>query len=97
MGTIETPIGRLPQYKDLKTLFSKIIDKQYPASLYEKQFSLYTDNILDRINMQMDAYSKETNIPARLFEILEEQRDGLMELQRKHGAVVSPENLLASG
>ena len=45
VDVIETPIGNLPKYQDLKDLFKSIIDKEYPEDLYVKQFSLYIDNI----------------------------------------------------
>jgi phosphoenolpyruvate carboxykinase (GTP) len=91
---IETPIGYIPQYEDLKALFKSIIDKEYPKYLYTKQFSLYLDNILDRIVLQQNAYGKEKNIPARLFEILDEQKNELLALKEKKGAIVMPDDLL---
>ena len=93
IGYIETPIGNLPKYEDLKALFSEIIDKPYPAELYAKQFSLYTDNIIQRIDLQTDAYSKEDGIPKILFEILAEQKSGLEQLRSAHGSIVTPDLL----
>jgi len=95
MDFLETPIGNLPKYDDLKTLFKEIIDKEYPKALYDKQFSLYTENIIKRIELQEEAYSKEEAIPARLFEILAEQKKGILALQDKKGAVVLPKDLEA--
>ena len=90
---IDSPIGLLPKYEDLRELFASIIDKKYPRELYQKQFSLYLDNILNRIDLQLEAYGKETGIPARLFEILGEQREELLKLREAHGPVVSPDQL----
>ncbi|MFO7964100.1 MAG: phosphoenolpyruvate carboxykinase (GTP) [Desulfobacterales bacterium] len=90
---IQTPIGKIPLYDDLKTLFTAILDKAYPEELYHKQFSLYLDKILARIDLQMEAYSKESDIPKRLFEVLAEQRAGLVDLKEKFGPVVLPSNL----
>jgi phosphoenolpyruvate carboxykinase (GTP) len=90
---IETPIGFIPRYDDLKSIFMETIRKEYPKALYEKQFSFYMDNILARIQLQEDAYRKEKNIPARIFEVYEEQRRGLQALKEKHGSVVKPELL----
>ncbi|SLM27669.1 PckG [Desulfamplus magnetovallimortis] len=87
---IETPIGYIPVYDDLKTLFSEIIYKQYPEALYEKQFSLYVDNIVKRLELQIDAYSKESGIPDKLFDVLKSQMDELLQLKDVKGAVVSP-------
>ena len=51
MEPIETPIGMIPRYEDLKSLFKELIKKDYSEELYEKQFSLYIDNIIARIDM----------------------------------------------
>ncbi len=91
---IETPIGFIPRYEDLKTLFETIIDKPYPEKLYRRQFSLYIDNILARNELQTMAYGKEENIPPLLFDILREQRDGLIDLKTKYGPIVSPDQLM---
>jgi phosphoenolpyruvate carboxykinase (GTP) len=91
---IETPIGLLPKYEDLKRLFKERIGKEYPRELYDKQFSLYVDNIVKRIDLQLEAYGKEQRIPARLFELLQEQRQGMLELKEKYGAVVTPAQMI---
>ena len=93
---IETPIGYIPRYEDLKVLF-KEIDKEYPEELYDKQFALYVDNILARIALQEEAYSQEKNVPQRLFGIYAEQREGLQALKAKYGSIVSTEQVLSSG
>ena len=90
---INTPIGFLPKYDDLKALFKARIDKAYPRDLYDKQFSLYVDNIVKRIDLQLEAYGKEENLPAKLFEVLKVQREGLMALKEKYGPIVTPEQL----
>jgi phosphoenolpyruvate carboxykinase (GTP) len=93
VDAIRSPIGYLPKYRDLKTLFETTIQKEYPEDLYVKQFSLYVDKILARIELQQEAYGKEENLPARLFEVLEEQHRGLTALRKEYGAVVSPAQL----
>ncbi len=90
---IETPIGFLPKYNDLKDLFKSIIDKEYSEELYVKHFSLYIDNIIDRIDLQIEAYGKEPDIPDTLFEVFKEQREALLALREKFGPIVSPSNL----
>ena len=90
---VETPIGYIPKYEDLKQLFKDRIDKAYPKALYDKQFSLYVDNILARIDMQEEAYRKETHIPEKFFNILKAQRQELLELKEKFGPIVAPQHL----
>jgi len=93
VDAIETPIGFIPKYEDLKGLFAEI-GKEYPKELYDKQFAFYVDNIIGRIDLQEGAYREEKNIPARLFEIYDEQRKGLEALKAKYGPIVSVEQLI---
>ena len=90
---IETPIGFIPKYEDLEELFDGI-GKAYPKELYDKQFAFYVDNILARIDLQEEAYRKEENIPARLFEAYQEQREALESLKARYGSIVSAEQLI---
>ena len=90
---IATPIGLLPKYEDLKELFKSLIDKEYDRELYNRQFSLYIDNIINRIDLQSDAYKKDENVPDKLFKIYDEQKKGLLALKEKYGSIVSPEQL----
>lgn len=90
---IRTPIGDIPKFEDLKTLFATLIQKDYAESMYKKQFSLYIDNIISRIDLQIEAYGKEEDIPEKLFEVLKEQREGLVALKEKHGPIVAPADL----
>jgi phosphoenolpyruvate carboxykinase (GTP) len=94
VDAIDTPIGYLPKYEDLKTLFKSRIDKDYPEALYERQFSLYLDNIIARVDLQIEAYGKEANIPPKLFEILKEQHQELTALKEKFGPIVTPQQLM---
>jgi len=94
---IETPIGYIPRYEDLRALFTEI-DKAYPKELYDKQFALYVDNILARIDLQEEAYGRGTekgeDVPARLFEIYAEQREGLEALKAAYGPIISVEQVM---
>ncbi len=93
VDVIKTPVGNLPTFDDLKNLFKTIIDKEYTEELYVKQFSLYIDNIVSRIDLQLEAYGKEPDIPEKLFEILKAQKKGLAALRNTFGPVVTPSQL----
>jgi phosphoenolpyruvate carboxykinase (GTP) len=90
---IATPIGFIPRYEDLAMLFRDLIDKDYPRDLYDRQFAFYVDNILARIALQEEAYRKEKKVPARIFEVYAEQRQGLEALKAEYGPVVPPARL----
>jgi len=93
VDAIDTPIGYIPRYQDLKKLFKERIDKDYSVELYTKQFSLYADNIVARIDLQIEAYRKEKHIPDKLFEILKQQHVELTALKEKYGPVITPQQL----
>jgi phosphoenolpyruvate carboxykinase (GTP) len=95
VDAIDSPIGFLPKYEDLKQLFAGI-NKEYPKELYDKQFSLYLDKLIGRIDLQQEAYSKGERIPARLFEIYAKQHTELMALKEKYGSIVTPDQLQAA-
>lgn len=90
---ILTPIGFIPKYEELQPLFHSIIQKEYPKDLYLKQFSLYVDNIVARIDLQLKAFGKELRVPDRFFDILNIQRQKLMNLKEKYGPIVVPEQV----
>ncbi len=90
---IETPIGFIPKYEDLKKLFDGI-SKEYPKSLYDMQFSFYIDNILKRIDLQTEAFGKEKNLPPQLFKVYEKQKAELLSYKEKYGSIVDPGSLI---
>lgn len=93
VASIPSPVGLLPEYEELKAMFSEILDKEYPKDLYDKQFSLYVDNIIARIDLQYEAFKKEENIPDKLFAIYDAQKEELVALKAKYGDIVSIEQL----
>ncbi|TFG65004.1 MAG: phosphoenolpyruvate carboxykinase (GTP) [Spirochaetales bacterium] len=92
---IDTPIGFIPKYEDLKKIFKETIDKDYGRELYDKQFSFYMDNIIGRIELQKEAYSREKDCPKRIFEVYEQQKKGLEALKARYGSIVKPDQLSA--
>jgi phosphoenolpyruvate carboxykinase (GTP) len=90
---IDTPIGLLPKYEDLKKLFNEKIDKEYPEDLYTMQFSLYIDKIVARIDLQTEAWKKEDNASQVLFDIYASQKAALEAMKAEKGAIVKPQDL----
>ena len=90
---IKTPIGLLPRYEDLKKLFDEEISKDYPKSLYNMQFSLYLDNIMSRIDLQVEAYGKQEQMPQEYFDCMAQQKEALVKLKKQFGSVVRPDQL----
>ncbi len=92
VGALDTPIGFMPRYDDLKTLFQEKIAKEYSRELYDMQFALYVDKIIARIDLQSEAYRSEQHISVHFFDLLAAQREALEQLKSKYGAVVAPAN-----
>ncbi len=90
---IETPIGMIPKYEDLKKLFNEKINKEYSEELYAMQFSLYIDNIISRIDLQIEAWKKEGGASQTIFDIYKTQKTALEALKAKKGAIVKPQDL----
>ncbi|MBD3166189.1 phosphoenolpyruvate carboxykinase (GTP), partial [bacterium] len=91
---IETPIGFIPKYDDLKEIFKTVINKEYTKDLYNRQFAIHVDRIKSRIDLQRDAFGKEHDLPEQLFKVYDEWEAGLDTLKDKYGLIVSPEQLL---
>lgn len=91
---IETPVGYIPKYEDLKKLFTSIIDKEYPRDLYDKQFSIYVDKIQARIDLQREAFGKEKDLPEKVFQVYDQWSKDLAALKAKFGSVVTPDKLI---
>ncbi|MCP4645206.1 MAG: phosphoenolpyruvate carboxykinase (GTP) [bacterium] len=90
---IDTPIGMLPKYEDLKKLFADKIDKEYSEELYAMQFSLYIDKIVARIDLQIEAWKKEDGASQVLFDIYAAQKAALEAIKAEKGAIVKPQDL----
>jgi len=92
---ITTALGIIPTYEEITAIFDELIpDKNYSKELYDKQFSLYIDNIIARIDMQIEAYKKEANVPEIYFETQNKKKARLEELKSSNGSVVTPDQLV---
>lgn len=89
---LETPIGLLPKYEDLKK-FITAIDEEYPKPLYDMQLSIFLDNIMKRIVMQTKESCRETIFPKRLFAVYSRQKEELLAQKGKFGAIVALDKL----
>jgi phosphoenolpyruvate carboxykinase (GTP) len=92
--TIWTPIGRIPKYLDLKKLFKEVIDKDYEKELYSKQFSLYTENLINRVDMSIVEFAKEKGMTDDFFHVLDTWRRDLAALKATIGPIVTPDQMI---
>ncbi|MCF6186492.1 MAG: phosphoenolpyruvate carboxykinase domain-containing protein [Desulfobulbaceae bacterium] len=92
--TIWTPIGRIPKYQDLKKLFKEVLDKEYEKELYSKQFSLYTENLIKRVDMSIIEFAGEKGMPDSFFHVLDTWRRDLAALKATIGLIVTPDQMI---
>jgi phosphoenolpyruvate carboxykinase (GTP) len=89
---IETPIGLLPKYEDVRTLFKQYLGKDYTKDEYLKQFSLRISKQLGRLDRIEAIYKAEEHVPGVFYQHIEQQRQRLKSAQRKFGKdVIAPE------
>ena len=91
IAAIKTPTGLIPRYEDLKKLFRAVLNKEYSEEDYIKQFTLRIPENLATIERVEEFYrTKVSDTPQVVFTVFEEQRQRLIEMQKKHGEYVSP-------
>ena len=92
VGAIKAPTGMIPKYQDLKPLFKEVLGKDYSHDDYVKQFTTRVPENLAKIERAVDFHKKNTeNAPDVLFEVLEKQRERLIQAQKEFGDYISPE------
>lgn len=81
-GAIETPIGLIPKYEDLKVLFRQIFNKDYSKEQYKIQFKIRTDKLLDKLERIETIFRQEKGIPAMIFHLISEQKKRLKDTKK---------------
>jgi phosphoenolpyruvate carboxykinase (GTP) len=90
-GAIETPVGFIPKYEDIKALFHQVFQREYSRQEYEHQFSVRAKKYLDKLDRMESVFRQESGIPPAFWEHLNQQRTRLKDFVAKHGKdVVSP-------
>ena len=91
VGVIKTPTGLIPKYGDLKMLFKEVLGRDYSKEDYVKQFILRVPQNLAKIGRIVDIYRKIPGMPKVVFEVLEKQRQRLLDAKEKHGDYIPPD------
>ncbi len=87
---IETPIGYLPKYEDLKKLFKEVFDREYTKEEYEKQFTIRIPELLAKIERIRKIYEEIAFVPNEVFKELNAEEKRLKDAKKKHGDYISP-------
>ncbi|MBD3164453.1 phosphoenolpyruvate carboxykinase (GTP) [Candidatus Woesearchaeota archaeon] len=84
-SAIETPIGYIPKYEDLKSLFKQVFGREYKKEDYEFQFSIRAERWLHKMDRIEEIYKAEEEIPKIFHDHIEAQRKRLKDAQQKYG------------
>jgi len=88
---IQTPIGFIPFYEDLKELYKEVFDREFTSEQYEKLFSIRIDKLIERFERIKAIYEQEIDIPEAFKRQLAQQEHRLREAKQKHGKeIISP-------
>jgi phosphoenolpyruvate carboxykinase (GTP) len=97
VDALETPIGYIPKYEDLKRLFKQVLNKGYSRQDYNKQFTVRIPENLAKIERIEKIYKTTVKgTPPVLFEVLEEERERLFSAKEKYGDYVTPDQFKKS-
>jgi len=89
--SIETPIGFIPKYDDLKDLFKQVFNREYTKQEYIEQFSIRIKNYLEKLDRIEEIYKGEADIPQIFWDHLNQQRERLTKAEEKHNKdIISP-------
>ncbi len=87
------PTGYLPLYEDLKKLFKEVLDKEYSYEDYIAQFTTRIQENLDKMERVEQFHRKVEGAPEKLFEVLEAQKQRLLDAQKQFGDMITPDCL----
>lgn len=91
IGAIKTPVGYIPKYEDLVTLFKENLNKDYSKEDYIKQFMIRVNENLSKLDRIEKIYKEKVkDTPSIVFIELENERKRLIESKEKFGNYINP-------
>ncbi|MDO9547791.1 MAG: phosphoenolpyruvate carboxykinase (GTP), partial [Candidatus Marinimicrobia bacterium] len=91
---IETPVGYIPYYTDLKTLFETVLNKSFSLELYRQLFAIRIEKLLQKLTRIEKIYSDE-KIPELFVAVLHTQKQRLLSAQDKYKSdIIYPEMMI---
>jgi len=84
-GAVETPVGYLPKYEDLKTLFKQVFNRNYKKDDYKLQFSIRVDKLLEKFARMEEFYKSEPDMPREFWDVHNRLKAGIETLKAETG------------
>ena len=94
LDSIKTPTGYIPRFEDLQKLFKQVLAKDYSRQDYINQFTLRVEENLAKLE-RVEKFHRENLVdaPSDLFRILSEQKQRLIDDEKRLGKYISPFDL----
>jgi phosphoenolpyruvate carboxykinase (GTP) len=89
-NAIKTPIGYMPLYEDLRKLFKRVFDRDYPHEDYLQQFSIKIKKHLEKQDRMEELYGKEEGIPKSFWKVHNQIRKDLEKIQKETRKEIVP-------
>jgi phosphoenolpyruvate carboxykinase (GTP) len=80
---IETPIGYIPKYSDLKALFKQVFEREYTEKEYVEQFSIRVQKYLEKQARMEELYGDEEEVPPAFWAVHNKIKESLEKLREK--------------
>ena len=93
VDALESPIGYIPKYEDLREIFREILGKDYGKEDYQAQFTIRIPELLSKIARIEEIYREIPGTPRELFEELDAERERLKDARNLYGDRISPFDL----
>ena len=90
---IDASYGLIPEYEDLKRLFSEVLSKEYTREDYVAQFTVRVPELLAKLDRMAEVYSTIEDTPQAMNDEMAAQRARLEELRGVKGDCISPLDL----
>jgi phosphoenolpyruvate carboxykinase (GTP) len=88
---LRTPVGFIPKFEDLRSLFHSLQGKTYTEESYVRQFSIRAQRFLDKMERIASIYRTEIpSTPRELFDVIGQETGRLREAKSRHGDVIPP-------
>ncbi|MBU4311877.1 MAG: phosphoenolpyruvate carboxykinase (GTP) [Candidatus Omnitrophica bacterium] len=85
-GALKTPVGYIPRYQDLKSLFKTVLNKEYTKEEYNEQFKIRIPESIAKIERIKKIYhTKVFDTPHILMKTLDDQKKRLEDCRKRHG------------
>ncbi len=88
---LDTPMGKIPLYEDVKGLFKKFLDEDYTKEEYNYQFSFRCSNWVAKLERSKAFFSKmDANTPKYIFNKWDDTITKINSIMGKYGDVIKP-------